>query len=60
MRLMRLMVMIQQNAGSDFEILEFYGDSVLYERISSFLIQTRRFMSPHLMTVVGVLPAVCC
>eukprot|EP01087_Luapelamoeba_hula_P003232 TRINITY_DN1302_c0_g1_i1.p1 TRINITY_DN1302_c0_g1~~TRINITY_DN1302_c0_g1_i1.p1 ORF type:complete len:567 (+),score=116.39 TRINITY_DN1302_c0_g1_i1:353-2053(+) len=35
---------------STFEILEFYGDSVLYERISFFLMQTRRFMSPHLLT----------
>jgi hypothetical protein len=36
--------------NSTFEILEFYGDSVLYERISFFMMQTRRFMSPHLLT----------
>lgn len=38
------------DGSSEFEILEFYGDSVLYERISFFLMQTRRFMSPHLLT----------
>ncbi|KAL6073750.1 hypothetical protein QOT17_004748 [Balamuthia mandrillaris] len=38
------------DACSNFEILEFYGDSVLYERISFFIMQTRRFMSPHLLT----------
>eukprot|EP01121_Diplochlamys_sp_Union-15-3_P004737 TRINITY_DN14943_c0_g1_i1.p1 TRINITY_DN14943_c0_g1~~TRINITY_DN14943_c0_g1_i1.p1 ORF type:complete len:349 (-),score=53.55 TRINITY_DN14943_c0_g1_i1:207-1253(-) len=35
-----------------FEVLEFYGDSFLLERISSFIMQTRRFMNPHLMTVL--------
>eukprot|EP01129_Flabellula_baltica_P017344 TRINITY_DN958_c0_g1_i1.p1 TRINITY_DN958_c0_g1~~TRINITY_DN958_c0_g1_i1.p1 ORF type:complete len:337 (-),score=55.05 TRINITY_DN958_c0_g1_i1:139-1149(-) len=35
---------------SEFEVLEFYGDSVLYETISKFIMETRRFMDPHLMT----------
>jgi len=35
---------------TEFEILEFYGDSFLLERISFFLMTTRRFMNPHLMT----------
>jgi dsRNA-specific ribonuclease len=37
---------------NEFEVLEFYGDSVLYERISSFIMHTRRFMNPHLMTTL--------
>jgi len=37
---------------TEFEILEFYGDAVLYEKISSFIMQTRRFMNPHLMTTL--------
>eukprot|EP01102_Stenamoeba_stenopodia_P009881 TRINITY_DN292_c0_g1_i1.p1 TRINITY_DN292_c0_g1~~TRINITY_DN292_c0_g1_i1.p1 ORF type:complete len:259 (-),score=55.82 TRINITY_DN292_c0_g1_i1:68-844(-) len=36
----------------EFEILEFYGDAVLYERVSSFLMTSRRFMSPHLLTTI--------
>jgi len=35
---------------NEFETLEFYGDSVLYERISCFLMQTRRFLNPGLLT----------
>eukprot|EP01116_Phalansterium_solitarium_P011161 TRINITY_DN26775_c0_g2_i1.p1 TRINITY_DN26775_c0_g2~~TRINITY_DN26775_c0_g2_i1.p1 ORF type:complete len:357 (-),score=36.32 TRINITY_DN26775_c0_g2_i1:90-1160(-) len=35
---------------SDFEILEFYGDSVLSERCAYFMLQTRRFMNPHLLS----------
>jgi hypothetical protein len=37
-------------ASSTFEVLEFYGDSVLYEKISNYLMTTRRFMDPNLMT----------
>jgi len=39
---------------NEFEVLEFYGDSYLYERVSHFLMTTRRFMDPHLMTTVRV------
>lgn len=39
---------------NEFEVLEFYGDAYLYERVSFFLMTTRRFMSPHLMTTVRV------
>jgi hypothetical protein len=35
---------------NDFEVLEWYGDSVLYERIAFFLFKTRRFMSPDLLS----------
>jgi len=35
---------------SDFEIYEFYGDSVLYERLAFTLLKTKRFMSPGLLT----------
>eukprot|EP00727_Mastigamoeba_balamuthi_P012123 m51a1_g7533 hypothetical protein (413) ;mRNA; f:47585-49052 len=37
-------------SGSRFQILEFYGDAYLCERISFFLLQTRRFLDPHLLT----------
>jgi len=42
------------DASNKFEILEFYGDSVLSERISAFIMQTRRFMSPHLLTKLRI------
>eukprot|EP01130_Rhizamoeba_saxonica_P007085 TRINITY_DN2839_c0_g1_i1.p1 TRINITY_DN2839_c0_g1~~TRINITY_DN2839_c0_g1_i1.p1 ORF type:complete len:204 (-),score=32.11 TRINITY_DN2839_c0_g1_i1:14-625(-) len=35
---------------NEFEVLEFYGDSVLYERTSKYIMTTRRFFNPHLMT----------
>jgi len=34
----------------NFEVLEFYGDAYLYERVSYFIMTTRRFMDPNLMT----------
>jgi hypothetical protein len=37
---------------SAFELLEFYGDSLLYHRITQFLMQTRRFMSPRCLTEI--------
>lgn len=36
--------------SNEFEILEFYGDAYLYERVSYFIMTTRRFMDPNLMT----------
>eukprot|EP01117_Protostelium_nocturnum_P019866 TRINITY_DN8715_c0_g1_i1.p1 TRINITY_DN8715_c0_g1~~TRINITY_DN8715_c0_g1_i1.p1 ORF type:complete len:304 (+),score=97.58 TRINITY_DN8715_c0_g1_i1:118-1029(+) len=35
---------------SEFQILEFYGDAVLNQRVSLFLMQTRRFMGPGGLT----------
>jgi len=35
-----------------FEMLEFYGDAVLQERVSKFIVQTRRFMNPQLMSTL--------
>lgn len=35
---------------SEFEVLEFYGDSVLYEKLSNLLLKTRRFLKPGLLT----------
>eukprot|EP01080_Neovahlkampfia_damariscottae_P006479 gene6479-10484_t len=35
-----------------FETLEFYGDSVLYERITRNLTITKRFCSPHLLSTI--------
>jgi len=37
---------------NSFEVLEFYGDSVLYERITRMLLQTRRFCSPHILSIM--------
>jgi len=34
----------------EFEKLEFYGDALLYQHISRYIMMTRRFMDPHLMT----------
>jgi hypothetical protein len=36
--------------SNEFEVLEFYGDAYLYERVSYFIMTTRRFMDPNLMT----------
>ncbi|KAL0488249.1 ribonuclease 3 [Acrasis kona] len=33
-----------------FESLEFYGDSVLQHEVSKSIIQTKQFLSPHLLT----------
>src|SRR5579875_1836945 len=38
--------------NKEFEVLEFYGDSVLYERVSNLLLQTKRFLNPHLLTQI--------
>ena len=35
---------------NEFEVLEFYGDACLYQTISQYIMTTRRFMNPHLMT----------
>ena len=35
------------DASSDFELLEFLGDAALGYRIAKMLAQTKRFMSPH-------------
>lgn len=35
-----------------FQVFEFYGDSVLLQKVSQLLISTRRFCSPHLLTVM--------
>jgi len=39
-----------KDKASDFEILEFYGDAVMLERISHHLLQSKRFMNPGLLT----------
>jgi len=42
--------LMPQNVDSEFEVLEFYGDSVLYEKLSNLLLKTRRFLKPGLLT----------
>eukprot|EP00761_Pharyngomonas_kirbyi_P010820 gb/GECH01010843.1/.p1 GENE.gb/GECH01010843.1/~~gb/GECH01010843.1/.p1 ORF type:complete len:448 (+),score=108.01 gb/GECH01010843.1/:1-1344(+) len=36
--------------GHAFQVLEFYGDAVLQERVSKYLITTRRFMNPCMLS----------
>jgi len=43
-----------KDKSNDFEILEFYGDAVLLERISLMLLRTKRFMNPQLLTELRV------
>lgn len=48
---------VAQHNGKEketFELLEFYGDSYLYHAISKMLAQTKRFMSPHLLTQIRI------
>jgi len=39
---------------NEFEVLEFFGDACLSQTISTFIMTTRRFMSPHLMTQLRI------
>jgi len=39
-----------QSFEEDKDHMKFYGEAVLYKMISAFIKETRRFMSPHLMT----------
>jgi hypothetical protein len=38
--------------SNEFEVLEFYGDAFLYERITKNILRSRRFMDPNLMTTL--------
>jgi len=44
-------LLLNSNPNS-FEVLEFYGDAVLYERITRILLETRRFARPHVLTIM--------
>jgi dsRNA-specific ribonuclease len=60
--LLKLMELKKQNLlrkaflleSNEFEVLEFYGDAFLYERVTKNIIRSRRFMDPHLMTNLRV------
>jgi hypothetical protein len=38
--------------SNEFEVLEFYGDAYLYERVTKNILRSRRFMDPNLMTTL--------
>jgi len=38
--------------SNEFEVLEFYGDAYMYERITKNILRSRRFMDPNLMTTL--------